>query len=301
MQERELACRIVHFFPDEVVWRCRSDVDCECGVKPEEVDWAFSPFSTLRNANLSNPTTDPVFEFGGLWTDVVAEYFPLAITDDADKLPALSGIAQHVQTHNNPGQYIAGLWERDIVSQLSWHKIPGPDFSRGNSNVPSFSWAGWKATRKDALWWPEVSRFNLSMSAFVSADVRLATSNPFGNVSSCCLTLNGPLMSGSNLATMIEESARKVHQMPCDVHMDVIRSSSDETDHTSRLSRLISDLSTAVCLALWGEDSSDGPVAVGLLLRPVPKTTDYIRIGSVEEMPARWFDEFASIQTVTLV
>jgi Heterokaryon incompatibility protein (HET) len=31
LQERLLATRVVHFTPSELVWECRSGVDCECG------------------------------------------------------------------------------------------------------------------------------------------------------------------------------------------------------------------------------------------------------------------------------
>ena len=87
------------------------------------------------------PVNDQSFAFGKAWAAVIEEYSNLGITHDTDILPALSGLAQHVEGHN-PGQYIAGLWERDISYQLSWYRWNNPQ-GRNSSRCmdsPTFSW-----------------------------------------------------------------------------------------------------------------------------------------------------------------
>jgi hypothetical protein len=48
MQERELACRIVHFLPNEVLWHCQCATFCECSMTPLRTT-SISPFSALSN------------------------------------------------------------------------------------------------------------------------------------------------------------------------------------------------------------------------------------------------------------
>lgn len=83
--------------------------------------------------------------FGQYWTGLVEAYVGLKLTNRTDLLPALSGIAKYVQDMNShTGRYVSGLWERDIVLQLSWRRnFALPDFEFKADEIlhsPTFSW-----------------------------------------------------------------------------------------------------------------------------------------------------------------
>ncbi|KAF2713556.1 HET-domain-containing protein, partial [Pleomassaria siparia CBS 279.74] len=98
MQERELARRVVHFLPDEVVWRCRTETDCECGAPPDHEENQISPLSSFRDLPSPDDSTEHNFAFGRVWVAVVEMYSRLGITNINDTLPALSGLAKYVGT-----------------------------------------------------------------------------------------------------------------------------------------------------------------------------------------------------------
>jgi len=315
MQERELANRIVHFFPDELVWRCQSTTDCECGVEATQAHLNRSAFSNLQHTELTDSPSRPITTFGHHWKNILDEYMTLGITKEADILPALSGVAQHVQIQNNPGQYIAGFWERDIVHQLAWHYAALPGTSKTWSDNPSFSWT---ASPARGIRWDRTQHIYTShvhpLALYVSAEVHLATSNPYGKTSECSLTLRGPTMSGTNLIKVYDTAGTTDREDT--LYMDHRDAKSAEESKTVPLANLISDPTNVVCLALWrrddifdaeGEnsdlnDNADFSRKINaLVLELVPATTKYRRIGLLEFAPVYWFEWFASEQTVTLV
>ncbi|KAF1829228.1 HET-domain-containing protein, partial [Decorospora gaudefroyi] len=101
MQERFLARRILHFFPNEMQFECQSERICER-------DTVHETF----------PRPDH-HRFGELWGLVIQVYSCLSLTCKEDILPALSGVA-HGLAHLFKGKYLAGLWELDIAYQLGW-------------------------------------------------------------------------------------------------------------------------------------------------------------------------------------
>jgi hypothetical protein len=74
------------------------------------------------------------------WHGIVEQYSTLALTDQADRLPALSGLAGRISTFL--GTYLAGLWSSSILADLAWKADRQPDEpSRAQSYLgPSWSW-----------------------------------------------------------------------------------------------------------------------------------------------------------------
>ena len=65
------------------------------------------------------------------------------MTNEDDKLPALSGLAAEYQKHWND-QYLAGIWQRQLWRQLQWYVVPSRNcIPRRPSKyrAPSWSWA----------------------------------------------------------------------------------------------------------------------------------------------------------------
>jgi hypothetical protein len=146
MQERQLALRIVHFLPDEVLFRCRTITACECGAssaRQEKGSTHSLPTSASVHVKLGQVTAGRSFAFGHAWAAIVKEYQCLRVTYLTDTLPALSGLARSMHTMD-AGQYIAGLWENDIAYLLSWRLDvdirPHRTKHRNPLATPTFSW-----------------------------------------------------------------------------------------------------------------------------------------------------------------
>jgi len=61
------------------------------------------------------------------WDNIVAAYTQPRLTQDIDKLVAISGIAQVFQT-KTADDYLAGLWKRSLPYQLLWRATdPGSE------------------------------------------------------------------------------------------------------------------------------------------------------------------------------
>ncbi|KAK3668822.1 hypothetical protein LTR22_000302 [Elasticomyces elasticus] len=87
------------------------------------------------------------------WYDLVQQYSRKALTKNTDALPALSGLAQCWAGHGDLGEYVAGLWRRDLLAGLLW-KCTDYSTSDGRSTAylaPSWSWACAPACSEESL------------------------------------------------------------------------------------------------------------------------------------------------------
>ena len=160
-QERLLGRRILHFTKDEMVFECLSSVNCECGAMTEFKDEWLLParqmVSSERHIGISDLSLDRSSVLGKLpeliltredskdydvfaeWRDMVSEYSQKNITHKSDWLPALGGIASKWVSPIT-GDYLAGLWSRDLLRGLLWQPT-SPDRTEKPSYIaPSWSW-----------------------------------------------------------------------------------------------------------------------------------------------------------------
>ncbi|KAH4854172.1 hypothetical protein HBI38_096270 [Parastagonospora nodorum] len=204
MQERELAHRIVHFLPDEFMWCCRASTWCECGTDNECGEPPIFLLSEFAQLDPAKTATVEGYEFGHAWITVLLQYSKLKITRSRDTLPALSGIARYVE-HWRPGQYIAGLWERDIALQLAWYTCGAPWESLKRSmrdlDGPSFSWI----TCKGRVFWNWDQRSYDSQCTFLASKSKLATANPYGQILTSSLILRGRTLGAAQLTHGLKE------------------------------------------------------------------------------------------------
>ena len=147
-QERILSPRTVHYDADQMLWECREGRVCESGV-PE------SAFVTQRRIwdgrlHFEQHGEEEEERHGGNrrrafwydWYDLVESYTTHGLTKGEDKLPALSGLAQTLETASG-GSYVAGLWRDHLPFGLLWRKAgewlkPAPTY-----RAPTWSWAAW--------------------------------------------------------------------------------------------------------------------------------------------------------------
>ncbi|GME48874.1 HET-domain-containing protein [Neofusicoccum parvum] len=81
------------------------------------------------NTNASNP-----------WHTLIEEYSKLDLTQEMDRLPALSGIA----SPRGGDSYLAGIWTDQLPGSLCWTTSPSQHFPVRRPHgyrAPSFSWA----------------------------------------------------------------------------------------------------------------------------------------------------------------
>ncbi|KAK8140064.1 HET-domain-containing protein [Apiospora sp. TS-2023a] len=183
-QERLLARRYLSFNKRELHWECESAWHCECG-ESEWRDNGLHEFSLrqLYTAELSNA------EIYQIWRNkVVMRYAGRLLTEESDRLPALSAVTQAFQRKLGD-TYLAGLWKGDIINGLCWYKSEVNADIMSN-NAPSWSWCSIPAQTR--------YRGSLSMTTHFShplrAECMLAGKNEFGEVEKGYVTLCGPLV-----------------------------------------------------------------------------------------------------------
>jgi hypothetical protein len=189
-QERLLAPRVLHFCEDQIAFECREvsraecrpegmphfrmksgvliqglhlkSVDLEAGKQLRAIREASTLGSTLANRlqKMGDEVQLKKFYLYELWKHWVEVYTKLELTKPQDKLIALSGIARMLTTRmKNEGyeedQYIAGMWQKYIASQLLWYVNEGTGKNRqplentrpAEYRAPSFSWASVETAR----------------------------------------------------------------------------------------------------------------------------------------------------------
>jgi hypothetical protein len=155
-QEYILAPRLILFGMSELVFFSMNGRACECaGFNSERSRQRFG-FNReyFRELIMPSQTTRPVGRRGHkLWRDVVEAYAYRDLTQESDRLPALSGLAKRFRG-SSEDQYLAGLWESCLIADLAWYPVttvgqenspdslPHTTSSRtARYRAPTWSWA----------------------------------------------------------------------------------------------------------------------------------------------------------------
>ncbi|TVY38125.1 Dehydrogenase [Lachnellula subtilissima] len=130
LQERLLSPRTLHFSKTELFWECRH---CDASESfPEGLP-------KFEHQHMFHRERKPISE---IWHTIVILYTGAQLTFAKDKMIAISGIAQKAFEENGD-QYLAGLWRKDMETQLLWcQQSPGRRLLSGSEyRAPSWSWA----------------------------------------------------------------------------------------------------------------------------------------------------------------
>jgi hypothetical protein len=163
-QEWILPKRLLSFGKNDVQFLCQEQWKCECAHRkaflnaPEEVRKGV--FQALKESN----EVPAVYR---KWKEMVSNYQSRYITHHTDRLMAVAGISKKFQQFLKNDVYFAGLWQGDLLDQLSWvaQRYNERDAERADnfttiteradateSCFPSWSWASveypidWKRT-----------------------------------------------------------------------------------------------------------------------------------------------------------
>lgn len=138
--------------------------------------------------------TMAVYKFHRYWRRVlVPEYTRRALSKDSDRLIALQAIASDIWPRI-ADEYLAGMWEGDLVNQLCWKSADGPGLPADNQS-PSWSWSSIRGPVIPCLAEEfEHRRFDLPQFTVLSAKCELASKSPCGRILSGSVTLRATAM-----------------------------------------------------------------------------------------------------------
>lgn len=207
MQERFLTARTVHFHSAELVWECKQSLLCECGGLDDNSSIPMQPVPRLKStcAEAFAGTKHPD-EVGALWFELVTLYSRLKLTNESDRLPALSGLAKGFADLSR-GAYLGGIWEGDLPRALLWQACPSMFGGRArrvaqqeDGTPPTWSWASVQLHDTDFngfityetatyLGFEEDHRLRI-----FTVSCRPVGLNPFGHVSGGRLDIQGALL-----------------------------------------------------------------------------------------------------------
>ena len=333
MQERLLARRIIHFLPDEIIFQCENGQECECGAASKGDTYAeLADFPSLRRASDIESSEPREPKFSWKWMSIVSDYSKMGLTYGDDTLPALSGLAACME-HLKPGNYIAGHWQHNIVSQLGWRVNPKFLGRRWkcpeDADVigPTFSWSSHAHPVNMGNY-----RYIRNISTLENFEVELATPNPYGKVRHASLRLSGPVVSGDKIISwlkMSKASSKKARVMldtgfsdlvpfprealpsPNSWHHNgtkrreeptMVVDSSAVIDARYEESNKIIAWKSAIFFGLYEIGDMGSNTLDALLLQPRGTGTgEYVRIGVVTDIWNNWFYEHAVSTKVTVV
>jgi hypothetical protein len=219
LQERVLPTRTLHFTKTQLYWECPELSANE--IFPRGIPTLCG--GTDYTSFTKSPVTLP------MWPWIVQHYSRCKLTFNEDKFPAVSGLARelHLQTND---QYLAGLWRRNIESQLCWHTVGLGDRYK-NKIAPTWSWASTEAEVSLAKFQRPAEQ---CLAHVTKADIPLSESTLFGKISNgkgrlhinCTYLLRVDISSmrfsrvGGGIFDFEEDVFGRGRPTPCDVSMD---------------------------------------------------------------------------------
>lgn len=147
-QERVLSPRTLVYASHTLQYQCQaamSDIgDIWHYLPSKELGELRLPDMMMLRTPYSIPSSDDVQALLAAWQDVIRDYTRRSVSAPSDRLVAISGIAQLFQRWwGSSNRYIAGLWERNLSTDLLWYRNKPSDgrLVTGTYLAPSWSWA----------------------------------------------------------------------------------------------------------------------------------------------------------------
>jgi hypothetical protein len=293
LQERILSPRIIHFAHDQVHWECRESILSEAGGPPygEVLDssgeesfhtgWLgrvsedLLPKSEAERVALETKRSENGRSEYETWYGVIQVYSQRRLTNEDDKLPALSGIA-HAYSLRHDSEYLAGLWLGGIATGLLWFNATTDPLRRpARYRAPSWSWASLDGP---------IDFFSISAGTILDdtveiydVDARIETQglDPFGRVKYGELRLWGAVKP-AKLKTIRENDEFEGEQLSTQMIFDDISAIGSAT-----LDCQVPDGAVACLLISCGYDSFGMKLKnnLVLILKPTENENKYVRLG----------------------
>ncbi|KGQ05873.1 hypothetical protein BBAD15_g8854 [Beauveria bassiana D1-5] len=199
LQERLLSRRMIHFTRQQLVWQCEELNACEA--LPD--GFSVSSIKLPVKLGVKIGSRAPDIDLLEAWDGILSRYTSASLTRRSDLLPALSGIATHLQKLTGAA-YLAGIWNlhpESFLMHLGWRSEPPIAHRSREYRAPSWSWASTENRIKlfpfeyDRYFYTiEMMSLNVAAgSKVIRADVVPVSKDPHGSVSAGMLILEGPL------------------------------------------------------------------------------------------------------------
>jgi hypothetical protein len=128
MQEKVLSRRVLQFTNRQVYFKCNQGITSEAMPhgRPQQNSRALVGFidrdfkhQEATNTGALHDSLDVLYR----WHKLVGNYSACDLTQEGDKLVALSRLAKEVR-RNTGWTYAAGLWKEEFAIQLLWFTLP---------------------------------------------------------------------------------------------------------------------------------------------------------------------------------
>ncbi|KAK2599200.1 hypothetical protein N8I77_010973 [Diaporthe amygdali] len=210
LQERLLARRYLSIGSHDTSWTCMTSSSCECEW------WRVATIWRQDVLNINTAVRDARDdELGLLWRrKVIAHYAQRKLTVSSDNLVAISALASLFHTRLQ-SDYLAGLWRKDLLSDLLWYTTD--DAYVSEHGAPSWSWASLPHL---------LFGFDSAVTGFrqptkrlvevLDAGTTLSTANQFASVTSGFIKLRGQLCRAEITESQIKSSMSEGQQLRVD-------------------------------------------------------------------------------------
>jgi len=239
LEEKLLSPRKLIYSSHHMSWECRSETLYDPSSADQRREayplalsklWAVTSPNSLSELNTENQDREDILNE---WREVVTWYTGREMTEEADKLRAIAGLAESFQTPikvlwpSDQCSYFAGFWLDDFPQGLLWYRRRLTDIGSvltrpRRSRAPSWSWASingqvvdFQSLKKkqldgsyERLWYNSESTVR-SLSELLHIHVESTVpSFPYGQVKDGALQLRGYLKRESQFKLENGSSAR---------------------------------------------------------------------------------------------
>ena len=314
-QEELLSTRILYYCPEEIVFQCRTDIDCQCG----EISSSLADRGSVTvKRQFEDSFLDDAYvrKVQFQWHRVVKQYSARYSTKESDRLPALSGLSR-VFAEKRLGSFVAGLWTKDLPLWLTWEVFGSPNYKE-EYVAPTWSWMNIRSGNQihylllDGA--DPLEENNLEHQVrILDIACGLATSDPFGALKSGRLLVRGkalkaelvckytpePGLGGSFVALppFAVRSAGKEVDFCCDCSDRVLEWTKEGQDVWCLLIGAVREKSYFLVLVPRGEEQEYARIGIGVeenVEMSVGKTaTDE---GNNHSIATSWFADAVEIE-----
>lgn len=221
LQERYLAPGQLSFTKNQVYWECQELMACEQfpggmsgeAWNPKLMAGFLSGFRTVAPP-VGKPTVDlgDIASVNEAWGAMVKAYSSCYLTKGSDKLVALAGLAWKVREKRND-TYLAGMWRRELRSQLCWHTYPQHERAVSRIRgcwIPTWSWASLDGPISPDLGYaPRPDYVVVDFAEVLDAQVATDHSSGLYNFAKCHLHLRAVFIRGKLLSPNNENSVHE--------------------------------------------------------------------------------------------
>lgn len=296
LQERILPHRILHFGQDQSHWECSAGMLSE-NSSERRTRAQFTANDDAGDMRQRLTSDSPLWEASnravtsrephGSWYRMIETYTKRQLTEESDKLPAISGVARRFAAICNDA-YVGGLWANDLPAGLMWSAtgfltpygtkghLPRPAHPR----APTWSWASVDGAVHYLC--SPFDQIHLEAPAVYNHPVG---PDPFGAVDFGMFEITGHVRALDTMfgfrkedAEQMEEAARRIPPI------DLIRADYDDPEAAL--------LAPVVCLLVATRAPGGPALGYGLLLHHDEAQGVFKRVGLAQVWPG----DFAQVE-----